>query len=329
MNEMNLLEEFRAVVAPPDDAMLARARAQMLDGTAASGRRPARAPRLPGSWPRLALTGLAATATAVVVAVAFAAQGGVGPSGPGPANPAAKELAYQAAAAAQAQPTVHPGQWVYRLEQTANAGAHAPEGKFQVWTTADSTKAAYLSQGKVAFIPCGKPLGSSDGGCQSVGQPVIMTADGGQVTATSGETGTIPVSYAHLSSLPSNPVALDNYLASLPLRGWGPAPLREFQVIEELIATYVMPPALTAELYRALGNISGITIDRHAVDVAGRTGIGFQAGLPRAMGGGIDQLIIHPKTYSLMGQQLIAAGHVVSGTAILAAALVSGPGILP
>jgi hypothetical protein len=243
----------------------------------------------------------------------------------------AKELAYRVAAAAQAQPAVPPGQWVYWHEQIVSppvkSGGSVPEGRFQVWTTADSAKAAYLFDGKVAFLPCIHPAGSSGSNCQSIGQPVPMKL--GQEEGVSWESGTVPVSYTHLSSLPRNPIALDNYLASLPLRGWGSAPVREFQVIEELLTTYVMPPGLTAELYRALGNIPGITIDHHAVDVAGRAGIGFQVNVPPAEGG-IDQLVINPKTYRLMGQQLItSAGRVLSGTAILSTALVSGPGILP
>ncbi len=40
--------------------------------------------------------------------------------------------------------------------------------------------------------------------------------------------------------------------------------------------TYLMPPSLTAELYRALGNIPGVTVNQHAVNVAGRAGIGFE-----------------------------------------------------
>jgi hypothetical protein len=339
MNEMQVLAEFRAVVTPPAPGTLAQARARVLDSAATgqSGRR-APGPRRPGSWPKLALTGLAAAAIAAAVAVAVAAAPGGAPSHQGAVNPAVRELAYRVADAAAARPYVRPGQWVYWQEKTATAPAEsagpAPQGTFQVWTTADSTRAAYLAHGKVTFFPCDQA--GSSGGCQSIGQPVPMTLPGGQGTAVGGMTGKLPVSYAGLRSLPRNPGALDRYLASLPLRGWGPAPVREFEVIKDLLITYVLPPALTAELYRALGNIPGVTIDRHAVDVAGRTGIGFQITLPRAMGGEIDQLILDPKTYGLMGQQLVlapsagtTAGRVLSGTAILRSALVSGPGIAP
>ena len=102
MNEMQLLEEFRAVVAPPDPGTLAQARARVLAGAAAGqASRRARWPRLPGRWPKLALTGLAAAATATAVAVALAAPGGT-PSHPGAASPIARELAYRVADVAAA-----------------------------------------------------------------------------------------------------------------------------------------------------------------------------------------------------------------------------------
>jgi hypothetical protein len=269
--------------------------------------------------------------------VALATQGG-GPERSATANSAVKELAYRVAAVAATRPNVRPGQWVYWQEKTVTAPGKAagPAGHetFQVWTTADSGKAAYLSKGNVvlmSFPPC-----LHGAGCQSIGQPVPATLPDGQGQVVTGVAGKIPVSYTGLRSLPRSPVALDRYLAGLPLRGWGPAPVREFEVIKELLTTYVMPPALTAELYRALGNIPGVTVDHDAVDAAGRRGIGFQITLPRAAGGEIDQLVLDPKTNSLMGQQLIlapsagsAAGRVLSGTAILSTALVSGPGVLP
>jgi hypothetical protein len=52
MDEMLTLQEFRAAVAPPDDAALMRARARMLDlGMAGQGGRRLRWPRLPGTLP--------------------------------------------------------------------------------------------------------------------------------------------------------------------------------------------------------------------------------------------------------------------------------------
>jgi hypothetical protein len=216
-----------------------------------------------------------------------------------------------------------------------------PAGIFQVWTTADSRKAAYVYNGKVRFVPwwCGRPGTSSAGGCrQYIGQPAVFVLPGGRGVTMSSLTGTIPLRYADLGSLPSDPQALDRYLGRLHLPGWGPAPASEFEVIKELLASYVMPPRLTAELYQALGDIPRVTVDHHAVDVAGRKGIGFRITLPPLAGGGIDEIVINPRTYHLMGQQLMpsqpagsagSAGHAESGTAILRQALVTGPGVQP
>jgi hypothetical protein len=272
---------------------------------------------------RLALTvGLAAAlAAAVAAAVVLAVphQGGAG------STITVRELAYRAAGAAERQPQVRPGQWVYWKETRSRARSSI----FQVWTTADSTKAAFLAHGKVHrfHFPGGGP--------QYIGQPEGDSLPG-TGTVTSGETGTIPVKYADLGSLPRSPQALLRYLANLPLyhrSGWGPAPVRQFVIIEELLTTYVMPPRLTAELYRALGEIPGVTVDIHAVDVAGRPGIGFLHSVQPAAG--TEEIIIDPHTYRLMGTALIArpspgsAPKVLNGIAYLRVVLVRGPGVMP
>lgn len=147
------------------------------------------------------------------------------------------------------------------------------------------------------------------------------------------QAGPMPVSYAGLRALPGDPQALDGYLGRLHLPGWGPAPFREFEIIVQLLTTYV-PPALTAELYRSLGLIPGVTVNHHAVDIAGRTGVGFQIPVPPWIGGGTDTLIINPRSYRLMGQQLTVtagkdAGKVNGGMAVLRRVLVPSPGVSP
>jgi hypothetical protein len=120
------------------------------------------------------------------------------------------------------------------------------------------------------------------------------------------------------------------------LPGWGPAPVREFEIIKERLITYVMPAALTAELYQALGNVPGVTVDRNATDIAGRHGIGFRISRPASQRAGFDVLILDPTTFAVMGQEFIRgpaagaqAGQVMLGTAVLKTALVSGPGKRP
>jgi hypothetical protein len=344
MDEMKLLQEFRAAVTPPDDAVLVRARAGMLDrGMAGPGGRRARWPRLPGTRPRLALTGLAAAAVAAAVSVALVVPGST------PARPAAitaRELAYRAAAAAAAQPAVAPGRWVYWYETTVSWHGEPPRQvilkgsrtTYQVWTTADSAKAAFLVHGSIRYL-CPSQLIPAP--CQTIGQPnpIALTEGGGQA-----DINPVPVSYADLSSLPRNPVALDRYFSSLHGHGESAA-LSEFLIIYDLVISYVMPPALTAELYRALADVPGVTVNDHAVDAAGRTGIGFQSPVPvksRAVGPTliypVDQLILDPSTYELMGysggyslRAYNLPGQHVGGlsTAVLKSSLVSGPGVVP
>jgi hypothetical protein len=297
-----------------------------------------------GRHARLALAGGLSLAVAAV-AVAFAVTGPGGsvpptrPTGPLPGI-AVRELAYRTAAVAAAQPDVPPGQWVYWKEKQAGG---KPDGIFQVWTTADSRRAAYVDdKRKVRYIDrcAGGSAGTSRRTCRQstgfIGQPAPFVAP--HDTSIGGVTGTIPVSYPGLRELPRTPRALVAHLGGLRFphwAGWGPAPVREFSSIEEMLTTYVMPPELTAELYRTLALIPGVTIDRHAVDVAGRPGLGLSIALPRAFGGGIDEIIINPRTHQLAGQQLLykpdgsSASRVASGTAILRSSLVSGPGQLP
>jgi hypothetical protein len=334
MDEMKMLLEFRAAVAPPDDAVLARARAGMLDrGVAGQGGRRARWPRLPGTRPRLVLTGLAAAAAVAAVSVALVVPGSTPTR---PAATTARELAYQAAAAAAAQPTAAPGQWVYWQETTVIGSFGKPPRQiikkgspttYQVWTTADSAKAAFLVDGSIRYL-C--PSQMIPAPCPTIGQPIpIALTEGGP----QADINTIPVSYADLSSLPANPVTLDRYFSSL----YGPrqsATVTEFQTIEDLLISYVMPPALTAELYRALGDVPGITVNDHAVDAAGRTGIGFQITPvdPRTGLHAFYQLILDPSTYEWMGYSWsfgLPGLQQVQATAVLKSSLVSGPGVVP
>lgn len=352
MNEMELLTRLRDEV--PADAVPARAETALLTaiqaeespanlapgslrarGLAALGlaeRGPAaRGTGAPGRrgprrvW-RLVLAGVVTLALAAGVFAAQAIQSG----GSGPARISVKELAYRAAAAAAAQPNVPPGQWVYWREKQVGG---KPDGIFQVWTTADSRKAAYVYKGKVKFVPCVTEAGTiSARGCgQFIGQPGVFAAPPPYGGVTWGYVGgKIPITYAALDSLPRSPEALNRYLGRLHLPGWGSAAAREFEVIRELLISYVMPPALTAELYRALGGIPGVTVDDHAVDVAGRRGIGFGFQQSGGSGGGKEEIILNPRTYRLMGDTLQGPnGHADSGTAILRRALVSGPGVRP
>jgi hypothetical protein len=272
-----------------------------------------------GGGGQLALAaGLAAAVAAGTGLIATQVTGAGGATPPGALT--VHELAFRAAAAAGRQPQARPSQWVYWKETTASAPASTFHSTFQVWTTADATKAAFVARGKLHFI---------DAPHKGAWQMQIL----GQPNASGGVSGVwMPITYPGLGSLPSRPQALLRYLASLPLPrpgGYRPTPFGEFAIIEELVTTYVMPPHLTAELYQALGDIPGVTVNSHTEDVAGRQGIGFIS--PSQPGGGNMELIFDSKTYRLMGDDFLRSpgNRLVYGTTILRQALVPGPGAPP
>jgi len=237
-----------------------------------------------------------------------------------------RELAYRAAAAASAQPKVRAGQWLYWREQTIFSGKKLV---WNVWTTADGRHAAYVHDGKVHLIK------QSPGPVrQFVGQPVI-SARGVSLFTTLNVS--VPVRYADLGKLPKNPRALYRYLGHLPLpKFWGPPPTRAYFIISILLQTFVMPPHLTAELYRTLADVPGVTVDHHATDLAGRPGVGFVFKLQLAGFQNLQELVINPHTYRLMGAQWLSPRpsadgdhRVLGGAAILRKAFVKGPGVSP
>jgi hypothetical protein len=334
MDEISLFKILRPAPPAAEDEIAQAVRDRLDQAMTAPPARCALAPR--GRHARLVLAGalslaLAAGAAAVAVAGHGGSPHGTGHGGSRPGI-AVRELAYKIAAVAAAQPGVRPGQWEYWKERLSGG---SPDEVFQVWTTADDRRAAYLDDnGKVQYFDfCHRYIAGSSSCGQFIGQPEPPV-----VPLGSAETGTMPVGYAGLGALPRTPEELVAHLGDLRFphwRGWGPAPVREFLIIERMLITYVMPPALTAELYRALAHIPGVTVDRHAVDVAGRPGIGLSIDISPGGGGGIEEIIIDPATHQLAGHQLLtsppagSASKVESGTAILRHAPVSGPGQPP
>ena len=329
MDELTAVRQLLAEPPPPAPDVVAAARARLERATRDTGTPRWHAHRRP--WRLAVAAGLAAAVVAGLVTAQVIAPGGANPAG----ALTVRELAYRAAAGAAGQPSVRPGQWVFWHEQTGGRGCGTRCATFHVWTTADAQKAAWVYRGKVVSIGDG-PLAH----VPFVGQPqpseltgrVPVPEDGGGGWAVAISGGKIPVSYADLSSLPRDPAALDRYLGRLSVphpRGWGSPAAREFTIIEMMLTSYVMPPRLTAELYQALGQIPGVRVNDHAVDVAGRPGVGFIS--PALPGAGNTEIILSPRSYRLMGDDLLLGPRrqLVNGTAILRETLVSGPGVWP
>jgi hypothetical protein len=155
------------------------------------------------------------------------------------------------------------------------------------------------------------------------------------------------VTYDYLDSLPTDPAALEEILASSG--GTGPASTKEqviFQAISMLLDAgesegVVVPPKLSAAMYRVLEQLPGVTFES-ATDLAGRAGIGFSMILEGYLK---ETLVIDPDTYTYMGFKDVAikdhamvgtdgtryvkAGHVMAWAALLGSAIVDKPGQLP
>ncbi len=151
----------------------------------------------------------------------------------------------------------------------------------------------------------------------------------------SGEAGD-----ADLGKLPSDPMALVRW-AMRPPGGGGHYTTADFawnafNGIEGTLMSYVLPPKVAAELYRALGDIPGVTVDKDAVDAAGRHGPAFVLTDKDYPGGGwTAEVFLNPHTFQLTGyaehfpDKCACPSPGTGGTAILRQALVPGPGVRP
>jgi hypothetical protein len=148
------------------------------------------------------------------------------------------------------------------------------------------------------------------------------------------------VSYANLGKLPSDPKALVRWAMRTPGGGghYTTADLawNAFNGIEGTLMSYVLPPKVAAELYRALGDIPGVTVDKDATDAAGRHAPAFVLTDKDYPGGGwTAEIFLNPHTFQLASYaehfpaRCECPSPGTGETAILRQALVSGPGVRP
>jgi hypothetical protein len=149
------------------------------------------------------------------------------------------------------------------------------------------------------------------------------------------------IGYSNLGQVPADPEALVRWAMKPPGGGghYTTADLawNAFNGIEGTLMDIVLPPKLAAELYRALADIPGVTVNKNAVDPAGRHSLAFVlSDLDRTGSGGTGEIFINPHTYQLTGyaDQFSAkcqcpSPGTTSGTGILRQAFVSRPGVRP
>ena len=318
MNEMEMLTQLRDEVplgrpTPGAERLFRAGLADIQDGSPARGPWPGRSwlPRSRGARVATALVLAGAVAAGVLAAVLPGdGQSGAGEAGsqaPGPTL-SVQLLADRAASAALAQPSVPPGQWVYRkVELGTDSPYQVPSPYFKtsnMWSTADGRRLA-------------------------TGPHCCALSDRGP--------GPSP-NYSQLSSLPADPAALDTYLAHLhyPNPAEANKDVADFVEIQRLLTAYVVPPGLAAELYHALADIPTVAVRENVTDIAGQTGVAFIQPEP----GGGREIILSTTDYRLLAtadtgnrqwlnHNWFGPGSDFTEWAYLSQAFVSGPGVLP
>jgi hypothetical protein len=382
VNELELLAGLRAEVPVPDSAAVEHAvmtalREQDRHPVAGRGRTQDAGQRRPSSQTRHARTrrrwGRPALAGALGLALGAGAFGAVSLAGHRGTPPAPQVVAWsgQPTAPWQAKPSYGRAGSATQLVDFATRVAAAPSSppKPGEWIVV-KTEFADSSGGGGGYL-----FGPPDerkvyltwygaGGCEVASVPSVaaslppartvsgqLTIDrnGGAVGCTPDSTlgGWKSVSYSYLSSLPSDPAALEQVmLANDPPSGTMTRDDAIYDAIYTLFSDgpsqgVLIPPNLEAALYRVLQQLPGVHFET-AADLAGRTGLGFW----RVAEGYLKQeLVIDPVTYNFMGFEDVAVadhamvgtdgtryvknGHVMGWGAVLGIAIVKKAGQLP
>lgn len=199
----------------------------------------------------------------------------------------ATALLDRVAEVADAQPavTVRSGQFIYIDSKVAfssfdegsgGAPTLAPVHQRQIWLSADSSKPGELVEnGRTTPID---PLGN------------------GQTDLSS---------YAYVSRLPTDPQALLK-LIQAQTKGSGTGPDAEaFTRIGDLLREQLLPPQLSAALYRAAELIPGVVLVPDSVDAAGRHGIAVAR--VDTGNGERSEWIFDSRTYAYLGERDVQA----------------------
>ncbi|MCO6006647.1 CU044_5270 family protein [Actinoallomurus purpureus] len=299
MDDLTTLRDAWDRPAPPSAAAHAAARAALLERasarTAGTAPRRARRFRLPRMGLRLAAVGALAVTIAAGVTVAQNL-GGTDKNGhPRPVVPGlpagavanAQTVLAQAAEHAQARPHKPPraDQWVYTETRYTSPG-NPPIGKVQTSKTPLKTRID-----RTWYRADGKRLASYDHGKL-------------EISPTGG--GVPPIGYTSLSTLPRDPDALLAWFRRQGAPG-DTADERDghiFDLLGSLLDNNgVVPPQQEATVYRAMAKISGVTLNKEALDVDGRPALAVS----RVNEGWLrSEILFDRKTYAFLGERSVA-----------------------
>jgi hypothetical protein len=332
---MKLLEDFCAVVPPPDQHRLGGIRATMLAREQSARIRWTRrwAAMLRPTPIRLAGSAVLAAGTAAVLALALA-------SGTAAPPASAAQLLQRAAAAALTLPVAAGNQFIYTEAVGPAAilygsGAHVGNGPVvtetqQKWASVDNSKPGALSMTK----PCALLMAG--------GQPAPPLTYGACHPAISAGSALDSglSNYAAWEKLPTDPAALLNYIKSYYAKGyaqaarsWTPpprAPGSPFPVTEpqwdwmhvsiDIALTGVLPPQVGAALFKALALMPGVYLVQHVTDYAGKPGIAVAM---KYGGNQVNEVIFDPGSYKFIGTQSVIGNQIGQAYALVRTTIVN------
>ncbi|WP_430783729.1 CU044_5270 family protein [Actinoplanes sp. G11-F43] len=314
MNDLDLMERFRAGTEPMSPAARARARAGMFAPEK---------PRPTGRWTwRLAPVGaLAAAATIAAVTV----------SRPAEPAPTARSVLLLAAAEARRETALpaRPDQFVYvesyieyhstitNADGSETIEPLVPKHR-EIWQSADGTRDGLLRQRpRDPGIPNPDPemANSPISVCQGV-EP--------------GEA--CPVRPAYPRDLPADAAAMRAHL-DRAYTGGQPADRGVFVAATDLLTEVYVPPAVQAAIFEALATVPGAQVQEGGTDLAGRPGIA----VGHVLDGARYDLIFDAGDYHYLGKREVLveayrdvpAGTVNGQSARIRVAVVDRPGDRP
>jgi hypothetical protein len=320
MNDLNLLEDFRADLPPADPATLARARARMFQAPATPR------PRRRLAWGLVPAGAL--VCAAVVGAVALRPPQATRPAvndGPAAAAPTdAARVLRLAAAEARKEPelTARPDQFVYAESLVAWAGGEGRrdgtmkyippiEKNRRIWLSVDGTRDGLLRE---------KASHPAD----AAAHPRRVLTD--MPLAVQGSP--IP---AYLRNLPTDVTGMRAYLYDVQNSKNLPADRLAWTKIGDTLREQYVPPASVAALFEAAATIAGTTVVKQ-VDLSGRKGTAVSR-----TDEGLRHDLIFDAEYRFLGERDVVVGNsppfpkgaVIGWTAQLRIAIVDRTGQLP
>ncbi|CAL9477907.1 CU044_5270 family protein [Streptomyces sp. Tu 3180] len=271
-------------------------------------------------WLRPALAAAAvATAAAVTLVVLPSGDGGASAQPPGRATVALLE---DIALAAERRPdhgAVRDDQYVYidskvSFSQTGEGTKTKiqPLHRLETWHAVDGTRAGLVRE---------------TGRGEWTGEPDAQPGEPGYEVTTN---------YRHLSTLPTDPDAMYEWLRSTASKYSGQETEQAmFVLVADLVRDALVPPEQSAALYRAVARIPGVTLVENAVDAVGRKGVAITREDPDNPTR--DEWIFDRRTFEFLGERSVAVedhadvekGTVTSNTAVLRRAVVDEAGRRP